>query len=127
MAPAEGIREMPIQTKRVYEPYDDSDGNRYLVERLWPRGIRKEDLRLTAWLKDLSPSPELRKWYSHDTDKYDEFRSRYRKELAKQGPLLDQLVREAQDRMVTLLYAAADREHSSARLLCEFLDFRLRD
>jgi uncharacterized protein YeaO (DUF488 family) len=117
---------MSVQTKRVYEPRAASDGRRYLVERLWPRGIAKENLRLTEWLKDLAPSPALRSWYAHDVQKFPAFRLRYRKELEMHGDLVDRVVREARSAPVTLLFAARDNEHSSAAVLREFIEERLR-
>jgi uncharacterized protein YeaO (DUF488 family) len=117
---------MSVQTKRVYEPPAASDGPRYLVERLWPRGIRKEDLHLTEWLKDLAPSSALRTWYAHDVRKFTAFRQRYWKELETHGDFVDRLVREARSAPVTLLYAARDSEHCSASVLRDLIENRLR-
>jgi uncharacterized protein YeaO (DUF488 family) len=111
-----------IKTKRVYEAYEISDGVRFLVERLWPRGIRKENLAMQAWLKDVSPSPELRQWFQHDPEKWSEFQKRYRLELESNqqswGPILDALKNDE----VTLLYSARDTEKNSANLLKTFLE-----
>jgi uncharacterized protein YeaO (DUF488 family) len=117
---------MGVQTKRVYESASSSDGRRYLVERLWPRGIKKEELRLSEWLKDIAPSPALRTWYAHDVQKFPEFRQRYRNELELHRDLVDRLTREAQSAQVTLLFAARDSEHSSAAILREFIETRIR-
>jgi uncharacterized protein YeaO (DUF488 family) len=117
---------MSVQTKRVYEPPAASDGRRYLVERLWPRGIAKEKLRLTEWLKDVAPSSALRTWYSHDVEKFPAFRLRYWKELEMHGDLVKRLAREARSGPVTLLFAARDSEHCSATVLREFIEGRLR-
>jgi uncharacterized protein YeaO (DUF488 family) len=117
---------MSVQIKRVYEPPAASDGRRYLVERLWPRGIAKEKLRLTEWLKDIAPSPALRTWYAHDVQKFPAFRLRYWKELEMHSDLADRLVREARSSPVTLLFAARDSEHSSASVLREYIEERLR-
>lgn len=117
---------MSIQTKRVYEPPAPADGRRYLIDRLWPRGLKKESLRLTEWLKDLAPSPGLRTWFGHDPKKYLVFRRRYRTELGKHSDLLDRLVREARSGVVTLLFAAHDAEHCNASVLRESLEERLR-
>lgn len=112
---------MTVQIKRVYEPPSSSDGRRYLVDRLWPRGVKKADLSLSEWLKDLAPSPELRTWFGHDPLKYPVFRQRYRAELAQQPELLDRLARESRSGTVTLLFAAHDSEHCNASVLRELL------
>jgi uncharacterized protein YeaO (DUF488 family)/nitrite reductase/ring-hydroxylating ferredoxin subunit len=117
---------MSVQTKRAYEPPAPADGRRYLIDRLWPRGIRKRDLLFDEWFKDLAPSPELRTWFGHDPSKYPAFRRRYRAEIAKHPDLLDRLVREARSGTVTLLFAAHDVEHCNASVLRELLDERLR-
>jgi uncharacterized protein YeaO (DUF488 family) len=117
---------MTVQTKRVYEPPSSSDGRRYLIDRLWPRGIKKQDLSLSEWLKDLAPSPELRAWFGHDPLKYPVFRQRYRAELAQQPGLLDRLARESRSGTITLLFAAHDREHCNASVLQELLIERSR-
>jgi uncharacterized protein YeaO (DUF488 family) len=110
-----------IQTKRVYEPASAQDGARFLVERLWPRGMKKEVLKMDGWLKDVAPSAELRQWYSHDPAKWEEFQSRYWHELDANHPSLEPL-REAVHRgNVTLLYSARDMEHNSALALKVYL------
>ena len=108
-------------TKRVYEPRAPEDGMRVLVERLWPRGIRKEDPRVDVWLKDIAPSQELRKWYGHDPDKWEEFQRRYRAELAESGDAVGALREYLADGPATLVYAARDEERNSARVLAEWL------
>lgn len=115
---------MKIKLKRVYDPATPADGERYLVERLWPRGVSKERAQLAGWLKDLGPSPELRKWYGHQRELWPEFRRRYLAELADPAklPLLDQLRQAARQGPVTLVFAAADPEHCSALLVKEFLE-----
>jgi uncharacterized protein YeaO (DUF488 family) len=114
-----------ISIKRVYEPDSRSDGRRILVERLWPRGIRKEDLRMASWEKEVAPSTELRKWYGHKVPRWPEFRRRYREELddneAAWRPILD----IARRRKVTLLYSARDVEHNSAVVLRDYLAERM--
>jgi uncharacterized protein YeaO (DUF488 family) len=117
---------MSVRTKRVYEPPAATDGQRYLIDRLWPRGLRKEDLHVTEWLKDLAPSPELRTWFGHEPDRYPIFRRRYRAELEKRPDLLDRLVREARSGTVTLVFAALDTEHCNASVLRELLEEQLR-
>jgi uncharacterized protein YeaO (DUF488 family) len=115
-----------IKTKRVYEPADASDGTRFLVERLWPRGIRKEELKMETWLKDAAPSPALRKWFGHDPAKWDEFQRRYRAELESNPDAWQPILQAAKQGNVTLLYSARDTEHNSAVLLKAFLETRLR-
>jgi len=111
-----------FKTKRVYEPASSTDGTRFLVDRLWPRGIKKEALGMKAWLKDVAPSLELRKWFSHDPDKWEEFQKRYQAEL-KANPAAWKPIREAAKQGdVTLLYSARDMEHNSALLLKAFLE-----
>ncbi|HZY91992.1 MAG TPA: DUF488 family protein [Thermoplasmata archaeon] len=117
---------MTLLTKRVYEPPSASDGKRYLIDRLWPRGVKKGNLLLTEWLKDLAPSPELRVWFGHEPSKYSVFRRRYRAELGRHPDLLDRLVREARSGAVTLLFAAHDAEHCNASVLRELLVGRSR-
>jgi uncharacterized protein YeaO (DUF488 family) len=115
-----------IRLKRVYEPPEKADGDRYLVERLWPRGMTKEKAALTAWLKEVSPSPELRRWYSHDAQKWPEFQKRYREELKDEAhrPAFEQLREAARKGPVTLVYAAHDEERNSAAVLKQALTKR---
>lgn len=111
-----------IRLKRAYEPPEPEDGRRILVERLWPRGVTKEGAALDAWVKDVAPSPELRKWYAHDPEKWPEFQRRYRTEL-EANPAAVEAVREAIGRgPATFVYAARDEERNSARLLKEYLE-----
>ncbi len=114
-----------IQTKRVYEPPARSDGVRFLVERLWPRGLRKEDLDARAWLKDVAPSTELRKWFSHDPAKWNEFKKRYKAELDKEPDAWQPILNAARDGTVTLLYSSHDTEHNNAVALQEYLESKL--
>lgn len=111
-----------LKIKRAYEPAEPSDGARLLVDRLWPRGIKKEKLTMRAWLKDVAPSPELRKWFAHDPDKWQEFQRRYRAELKANPDAWEPLLEAAKQGDVTLLYSARDTEHNSALLLKEFLE-----
>ena len=110
-----------LQVKRAYEPPAREDGQRFLVERLWPRGLKKSTLRLDAWLKDVAPSTELRKWFSHDPRKWDEFQKRYRNELKQQREVCDQIVDAARQGTVTLVYAAHDPDRNSALVLRNYL------
>jgi uncharacterized protein YeaO (DUF488 family) len=118
---------MGVQIKRVYDPPLRSDGRRYLIDRLWPRGLSKAALHLTDWLKDLAPSPELRNWFGHDPGRYPDFRQRYRAELDRRTALVQRLVTEARSGTVTLLFAAHDAEHSNASVLLELMRERLTD
>lgn len=111
-----------LKIKRVYESAQASDGTRFLVERLWPRGIKKETLKMKAWLKDVAPSPELRKWFAHDSEKWTEFKKRYRAELKSNPDAWKPILDAAQKGDVTLLYSARDVEHNSALLLEGFLE-----
>ena len=113
-----------IRLKRVYEPAASDDDARFLVERLWPRGIRKADLKMDAWVKDAAPSTELRQWFGHDPAKWEEFRRRYRAELRRSGQveILHELAKQARSESITLVYSAADQEHNQARVLKEFLE-----
>lgn len=116
---------MQIQAKRVYESPSLKDGKRYLVERLWPRGMRKEALRMDAWLKDVAPSAALRAWYAHDVAKWKEFQRRYRRELDANPDAVGVLTSAARAGPVTLLYAAHDEEHNSAVVLAVYLKEKL--
>lgn len=107
--------------KRAYEAPTDADGERYLVDRLWPRGIKKEDLKIVEWLKELGPSTELRKWFGHDPEKWEEFRTRYREELAEKTDLLATLRTAMKSGTVTLVYSAKDEMHNQAVVLQELL------
>jgi uncharacterized protein YeaO (DUF488 family) len=111
--------------KRVYEAPESSDGARYLVERLWPRGIKKENLLMKAWLKEVAPSQDLRRWFAHDLAKWEEFQRRYRAELDAKPETWKPLLESARLGNVTLLYSARDTEHNSAVLLKTYLEERL--
>jgi uncharacterized protein YeaO (DUF488 family) len=113
-----------IQTKRVYEPRKRGDGTRFLVDRLWPRGIKKEDLRTVGWLKEVAPSDELRHWYSHDPDKWSEFKRRYKAELDKRPEAWEPILKAARRGTVTLLYSARETELNNAVALKEYLERR---
>jgi uncharacterized protein YeaO (DUF488 family) len=110
-----------IQIKRIYDKPDKNDGRRILVDRLWPRGIKKENARIDLWLKDIAPSDELRKWFSHDPVKWPEFRTRYKEELKNKPELLKQLREESKKEDITLLFSAKDTEHNNAAVLKEVL------
>jgi uncharacterized protein YeaO (DUF488 family) len=114
-----------IRIKRTYEVREKSDGDRYLVDRLWPRGIKKEKLAVEAWTKDVAPSNELRHWYHHDMDQWDEFRRRYFAELETNPAAWQPLLEAARAGTITLLYSAKNEDHNNAVALKEFLDKRL--
>src|SRR5215469_8796524 len=115
-----------IQIKRVYEPAEKSDGTRFLVERLWPRGMKKEALKMDDWPKEAAPSDALRHWFNHDPAKWKEFQRRYRAELADERETWEPLLDAAREGDVTLLFSAHDLEHNNAVVLKSFLDQRLR-
>jgi len=110
-----------IKLKRAYEKPARDDGERILVERLWPRGLTKQGAKIDLWLKDVAPSAELRRWFGHDPDKWDEFRKRYQKELKDKNDLIKLLKRKAKAGAITLIYSARDEEHNSALVLKQFL------
>jgi len=103
-----------VKLKRAYEPPAADDGIRILVDRLWPRGLSKQRVAIDQWMKDISPSTELRKWFGHDTSRWDEFRRRYAKELRQHHELLDQLRSLAREGPITLVYSARDEAHNDA-------------
>lgn len=110
-----------IYLKRAYEPAAPEDGERYLVDRLWPRGVRKDVLILTGWLKDVAPSDALRRWFGHDPVRWAEFRRRYRGELKSRAAVLQPLRDALKRGKVTLVYSAHDAEHNQAVVLREIL------
>lgn len=111
-----------ILTKRAYDPPQQDDGLRILVDRLWPRGIKKDDLLIDDWIKDISPSTELRQWFAHEPAKWTEFVKRYFKELDRKKDSWQTLLNRAKRRRVTLLYAAKDTEHNNAVALKQYLE-----
>jgi uncharacterized protein YeaO (DUF488 family) len=115
-----------VRLKRAYEPRARGDGRRVLVERLWPRGMTKEALHADAWMKEVAPSTELRQWFGHRVERWDEFRRRYRKELSAHADAWAPLLEADRRGTVTLLYSAHDTEHNGARVLREFLTERAR-
>jgi uncharacterized protein YeaO (DUF488 family) len=114
-----------IKLKRAYEPASPSDRTRYLVERLWPRGMKKTALHIDAWLKDVAPSTALRQWFSHDPEKWDEFRRRYRRELAANPDALEPILKAARRGSVTLVYSSHDTAHNNAVALKEYLEGKM--
>ena len=115
-----------LKLKRVYDPVSRTDGTRFLVERLWPRGLSKERLHLTAWLKEVGPSTELRKWFDHDPLKWSRFRTRYFRELDSQPESWRPILTAARRGMVTLVYSSHDEEHNNAVALKDYLQAKPR-
>ncbi|WP_449355002.1 DUF488 domain-containing protein [Virgibacillus natechei] len=118
---------MPVEIKRIYDKEStENDDVRVLVDRVWPRGISKEDAKLDHWMKEVGPSNDLRKWFGHDPDKYEEFKKKYKEEL-ESGEQKEELAKlkeitKENDKNVTLLFSAKDEEHNQARVLKEILD-----
>lgn len=115
-----------IQIKRAYEQPARGDGRRILVERLWPRGMKKDALAADAWLKEVAPSTELRKWFGHQVERWSEFRERYQAELDANQEAWEPILAEAQKGTVTLLYSAHDTVHNGAVVLRDYLTRRVR-
>jgi uncharacterized protein YeaO (DUF488 family) len=112
---------MQIAIKRAYEPPAATDGFRILVDRLWPRGLSKESAHIDLWLKEISPSTELRRWFAHDPAKWAEFQRRYRAELKEKEQLLATIKSYARKTRVTLVYGAKDEQHNDAVVLLDQL------
>jgi uncharacterized protein YeaO (DUF488 family) len=117
---------MRIDLKRAYDPESSSDGSRFLVERLWPRGVKKTELKLDAWLKEAAPSTVLRKWFNHDPAKWDEFRRRYEAELNAQPDAWQPIADATRAGPVTLVYSSRDTEHNNAVALKAFIEQHAR-
>jgi uncharacterized protein YeaO (DUF488 family) len=111
-----------IKTKRIYNPVSRDDGKRILVDRLWPRGIKKEAAKIDEWMKDIAPSNDLRKWFAHDPAKWYEFKERYTNELKNKRELVEKLKAEIKKGTVTFLFAARDAEHNNAVDLKELIE-----
>lgn len=112
---------MDVRLKRAYEPPEPSDGYRVLIDRIWPRGISRQQARLDDWARELAPSSELRRWFGHDPVRFEEFHRRYSNELAAQNDKLRELRRRARAGTLTLVYGARDTEHNDAVVLAEIL------
>lgn len=117
---------LDIRVKRAYDPPAAEDGARILVDRLWPRGVSRERLALSAWAKDVAPSAELRVWFGHRPERWEEFKARYRAELGRDAAALAPLVDAARSGPVTLIYAAKDQDHNGALVLRTYLEEHLR-
>jgi uncharacterized protein YeaO (DUF488 family) len=114
-----------LMLKRAYEPRTASDGRRVLVDRLWPRGMTKGRLAIDAWMKELAPSKELRRWFAHDPAKWADFQRRYRRELRTHADLVDRLARDALAGRVTLIFSARDQAHNDAVVLAAVVRRRM--
>ena|SRR5579883_2695664 len=114
-----------IYLKRAYDNQTNEGGSHFLVERLWPRGVKKSALKLTAWLKDVAPSPGLRKWFSHDPAKWPEFQRRYFAELDARPESLETILKAARRGRVTFVYSSRDTEHNNAAALKNYVESRL--
>jgi len=112
---------MTINIKRVYAPYSESDGYRILVDRLWPRGMKKEDARIDKWLKEIAPSTALRKWFNHEQDKWEEFRQKYHDELNASAALNELLADLKKHQTVTFLFASKEEKINHAVILKQFI------
>ena len=115
-----------IKTKRVYETPEPSDGKRFLVDRLWPRGLNKDQLKMDSWLKDVAPSDNLRKWFGHDREKWEEFQRRYRAELENRPEVWKVILEAEETGNVTLIYSARDEQHNNAVVLKGYLEQQKR-
>ena len=113
-----------IWTKRAYAKTHANDGTRILVDRVWPRGVSKEDLDLAAWEKDVAPSKDLRQWFDHDPEKWDDFRDAYFAELDKRPDAVDRIAGQVREGRVTLIYGAKDERHNNAVALKDYLERR---
>jgi uncharacterized protein YeaO (DUF488 family) len=124
--PGKPPSEPDVRLKRAYERPSPGDGMRVLVDRLWPRGVSKSDIAIDRWLRDVAPSTELRRWFGHDPERWDEFRRRYQTELADKAEPLKELQAYARKGTLTLIYAARDEAHNEAVVLRDLLVRRLR-
>lgn len=116
---------MDIRIKRIYEKAAPDDGRRILIDRIWPRGVRKEDAKLDDWIKEIAPSSELRKWFNHEPAKFEAFVKKYEKALDEQSQLTEDLIKKAKKKRLTLLYGAKDEKHNQAVVLKEYLEKHL--
>jgi uncharacterized protein YeaO (DUF488 family) len=111
-----------IKTKRIYDKLEADDGFRILVDRIWPRGIKKNDIIIDLWQKDIAPSASLRKWFNHDQRKWDKFKSRYYEELNGKQEIVKLLLEKAEKGTITLLYSSKEEQYNNAIALKEFLE-----
>jgi uncharacterized protein YeaO (DUF488 family) len=116
-----GIKADNVQLKRAYEPASRGDGTRVLIDRLWPRGVKKSDAKIDEWMKEIAPSTSLRKWFGHDPDRWQEFRRRYEREVSEHPEQLDRLRMLARHGLLTLVFSAHDEAHNDAVVLRELI------
>ena len=114
-----------IKAKRVYDKQEADDGFRVLVDRVWPRGLKKNNIKIDLWQKDIAPSTSLRKWFNHDQRKWNEFKSRYYGELNDKQEIIKILLEKAENGIITLLYSSKEENYNNAIALKEFLDLKL--
>ena len=117
---------LKVRVKRIYEPAEEADGYRVLVDRLWPRGVSKDGASLDAWMREIAPSAELRRWFGHDVSRWREFKRRYAGELDTRQDLVAEILSLAKQRPVTLLYSARDTDHNQAVALARYLEASVR-
>jgi uncharacterized protein YeaO (DUF488 family) len=117
---------MKVNVKRIYEEHENADGFRILVDRLWPRGIKKEKAQIDSWIKEVAPSTELRKWFAHDPDKWPDFVSKYKKELHGSMAFRELMTLVKKHKTVTLIFSATDEAHNQAVALKKFVKEKLR-
>jgi uncharacterized protein YeaO (DUF488 family) len=122
MLTLKSVKTRKIKLKRAYDKPAESDGYRILVDRIWPRGVSKEDLGIDVWLKEIAPSTSLRKWFGHDPEKWNEFKKRYFEELKQNKDLTDKIEEKMKHHIVTLVYSAKDQEHNNAIALKEYIE-----
>ncbi len=118
---ASSIQSKNVRLKRAYEPASPKDGTRVLIDRLWPRGVRKESAKIDEWLKEIAPSTELRKWFAHDPARWIEFRRRYQNEVRQHAEQLAHLRALAREGVMTLVFSAHDEEHNDAVVLRDLI------
>ncbi|MGH7884859.1 MAG: DUF488 domain-containing protein [Thermodesulfobacteriota bacterium] len=116
---------MKINIKRAYDPYSDNEGFRILVDRLWPRGVKKEDLKLDLWAKEIAPSDKLRKWFSHDLLNWEEFQKKYNKELDENITVLKKILSDCGSVLVTLIYSAKNTRQNQAVVIKKYIEDNL--
>jgi uncharacterized protein YeaO (DUF488 family) len=112
---------LDVRAKRAYDPAEDRDGYRVLIDHVWPRGVSRQRAKLDEWARELAPSDDLRRWFDHVPERFEEFRSRYRAELNDKRERVEELRRRARKGTLTIVYAARDREHNNAVVLSELL------
>lgn len=115
-----------IRLKRAYDEPAKNDGRRVLIDRIWPRGVKKEDLALDDWCKEVAPSTDLRQWFDHDPERWDRFKQRYFEELADNSEAIDDLVKTAKEGRLTLVYAASEEKFNNAVALKEYLEEEMK-